>query len=125
MTRLSIDAPFGGFGHVYDGHVFDNEAFISDAMDGAGFWALCRLFDDTDSFLQVYEYYRAFSGHSMEDMVPTIMEYVNADAELIEHRMHTFNFARNVVVGAGAAACERAIQQVRFCSVGFCLNSIV
>lgn len=99
------------FGHGFLTYGLNREAFLRDALDGAGFWALRRMFGDQESFADVYWQYENFSGMRMDDCVEVMEEYMDLPESWIEYNVRSYGFNRIAVVAAGAAVCERVIQK--------------
>ena len=79
-------------------------------MDGAGFWAVKALFEDFDSFPAVFEQYEAFSGTTIDDIVPLIKLALRLPPKGLESLLSTLDKRRAEVV-AGAVACQRVVDQ--------------
>eukprot|EP00210_Caulerpa_lentillifera_P002700 g2580.t1 len=85
------------------------EEIRSAALDGAGYWALRRLFSDRPSFGRVLSQYQNFAGTSLSPLIPTIEAAVNLPPLTLaletESEVDTTSALR-----AGAAACERVLE---------------
>lgn len=91
-------------------HAIDRNAFLRDVLDGAGFWALRRMFGQGEKFTDVYWQYQNFAGERIDDCIEIMEEYVNYSDAAIEDRVRAHGFNRIAVVAAGAAVCERVIE---------------
>lgn len=95
----------------------NRDVFLRDVLDGAGFWALRRMFGDRDSFADVYWQYENFAGRKIDNAIELMEEYAELPKIWVEHNMRSRGFSRVAVAAAGAAACERVIQ--RYTSDGY------
>ena len=87
---------------------------MANAMDGAGFWALRRLFGDRPSFGRVFEQYQRFAGFGIGDLVPVMESAVRLPTSALGQQILSRPLTRVSAVRAGAAACERIIEKVHF-----------
>lgn len=80
------------------------------ALDGAGYWALRRLFSDTGSFGRVLSQYEAFAGTSLGPLISEMEAAVRATPSVLARESRE-PINRRTAVRAGAAACERVLQR--------------
>ena len=83
---------------------------MTNTMDGAGFWAVKSLFEDFDSFSTVFEQYEAFSGMTIDDIIPLIDVAVQLPPKELKKFLFTLDKRRAGIV-AGAVACQRVVDQ--------------
>jgi len=107
LDKYALSHHRHGFSHF----ATDRNAFIRDALDGAGFWALFRLFGDTEGFSDVCGQYETLAGLGIDESVTMMREFVGKGDSSLEHKLRSHRFSRISVAAAGAAVCERVIQR--------------
>ena len=83
---------------------------MTNTMDGAGFWAVKALFEDFDTFPLVFEQYEAFSGMTIDDLVPLIEFALHLPPKRLEKFLCKLS-KRQAEIVAGAVACQRVVDQ--------------
>eukprot|EP00210_Caulerpa_lentillifera_P002701 g2581.t1 len=93
--------------YKFDGYL--SEEVKTAALDGAGYWALRRLFSDRASFGRVLSQYQNFAKTSLSPLIPEMESAVHEPTPVLALES-ALEISRRTAARAGAAACERVIE---------------
>lgn len=98
--------------HAFFGIGNRQKEIIDDALDGAGYWALKRLFGDFQTFGYVAAHYQKVTGKNLNLLAPLLESAVQVSKLEVFDYVNTINLDRISIASAAAVECNRIIDEV-------------